>query len=70
MYTIYLGASPLGTRLGTAFAQNIKRHELAEKLRPVIEYYSAMHQKGETFGDFCHRVGVTNLREIAVGAAA
>lgn len=70
MYTIYLGASPLGTRLGSVFAQNVKRHELAERLRPVIEYYGAMRHDGETFGDFCHRVGVTNLREIAVGAAA
>jgi sulfite reductase (ferredoxin) len=70
MYTIYLGASPLGTRLGTAFAQNVKRHELANRLRPVIEYYKDMRGPRETFGDFCNRIGVANLREIAVAAAA
>jgi sulfite reductase (ferredoxin) len=70
MYTIYLGASPLGTRLGTTFAQNVKRHELADKLRPVIECYRDMRETGEFFGDFCHRIGVANLRDIAVGAAA
>jgi sulfite reductase (ferredoxin) len=70
MYTIYLGASPLGTRLGTVFAQNVKRPELATRLRPVIEYYAAMRLSGEKFGDFCHRVGVTSLHEVAVGAAA
>jgi sulfite reductase (ferredoxin) len=70
MYTIYLGASPLGTRLGTVFAQNVKRHELADRLRPVIEYYRDTRQRGETFGDFCHRVGVANLKEVAMGAAA
>ncbi|HEX4748732.1 MAG TPA: NADPH-dependent assimilatory sulfite reductase hemoprotein subunit [Bryobacteraceae bacterium] len=70
MYTIYLGASPLGTRLGTVFAQNVKRPELATRLRPVIEYYAAMREAGEHFGDFCHRVGVASLQEIAVGAAA
>jgi sulfite reductase (ferredoxin) len=70
MYTIYLGASPLGTRLGTVFAQNVKRHELADRLRPVIEYYRDMRKPDELFGDFCHREGVTALREIAVCAAA
>ena len=70
MYTIYLGASPLGTRLGSVFAQNVKRHEIASRLRPVIEYYAEMRQPGELFGDFCHRMGVHALREITVGAAA
>jgi len=70
MYTIYLGASPLGTRLGTVFAQNVKRYELADRLRPVIEFYRDMREPGECFGDFCHRMGVTALQEIAVAAAA
>jgi sulfite reductase (ferredoxin) len=70
MYTIYLGASPLGTRLGVVFAQNVKRHELAHRLRPVVAYYRDMRQPGESFGDFCHRVGVANLKEVAVLAAA
>ena len=70
MYTIYLGASPLGTRLGTAFAQNVKRHEIPARLRPVIEHYRLSRRPGEPFGDFCHRVGIEALREVAVGAAA
>ena len=70
MYTIYLGASPLGTRMGKVFAQNVKRHELSSRLRPVIEYYAETRQPGELFGDFCHRVGVENLHAAAVGAAA
>jgi sulfite reductase (ferredoxin) len=70
MYTIYLGASPLGTRLGTAFAQNVKRAEIPARLRPVIEYYKDTRKPDEGFGDFCHRVGVEALREVAVCAAA
>ena len=70
MYSIYLGASPLGTRLGKLFAQNVKREELANRLRPVLEYYRATRRSGETFGDFCHRVGVEALREIPACAAA
>ena len=70
MYTIYLGASPLGTRLGTVFAQNVKRHEITTRLRPVIEYYKDTRHSGEGFGDFCHRIGVESLREVAMLAVA
>ena len=62
MYTIYLGGSPVGTRLGVAFAENVKRPDLAERLRPVIELYAALRLDSESFGDFCHRLGVANLR--------
>jgi sulfite reductase (ferredoxin) len=70
MYTIYLGASRLGTRLGTLFAQNVKRDELVNKLQPVFEYYKQARQSGEYFGDFCHRIGVDALRDAAVCPAA
>ncbi|MBV9403932.1 MAG: hypothetical protein JO211_01205, partial [Acidobacteriaceae bacterium] len=70
MYTIYLGASALGTRLGSVFAQNVKRHEIPARLRPVIEYYRSSRRTGEAFGDFCHRVGIEALQEVALAAAA
>jgi sulfite reductase (ferredoxin) len=63
MYTIYLGASPLGTRLGQEFARNVKGDEIAARLRPAIEAYSRLRFTGEEFGDFCHRVGIESLRE-------
>ena len=70
MYSIYLGASPLGTRLGTLFAKNVKREQLPERLRPVIEYFRDTRRPGEGFGDFCHRIGVAALQEVATCAAA
>ncbi|MBV9500602.1 MAG: NADPH-dependent assimilatory sulfite reductase hemoprotein subunit [Acidobacteriaceae bacterium] len=70
MYSIYLGASPLGTRLGTLFAQNVKRREIPGRLRPVIEFYAATRRLGEAFGDFCNRIGVASLQEAATCAAA
>ena len=70
MYTLYLGASPLGIRLGTVFAQNVKRHDLVGRLRPVLEYYAATGGPGESFGDFCYRIGVGSLREMSVHVAA
>lgn len=66
MYTIYLGAAPHGTRLGLALATNVKRHEVAPKLRPIFEHYKANRNKSERFGDFCHRVGIDTLKELSV----
>jgi len=62
MYLIYLGASPLGTRLGAAFAENVPRGEIVGRLRPVFRLYAEGREPGEAFGDFCHRVGVGRLR--------
>jgi sulfite reductase (ferredoxin) len=63
MYSVYLGASNLGTRLGALFAQNVKRRDIAPRLRPVLELYKDTRHAGESFGDFCHRIGVQALRE-------
>ena len=70
MYSIYLGASPLGTRLGTLFAKNVKREQIAERLRPVIEYYKESRRPNEGLGEFCHRIGIPALQEAATCAAA
>ncbi|MBV8070900.1 MAG: NADPH-dependent assimilatory sulfite reductase hemoprotein subunit [Acidobacteriaceae bacterium] len=70
MYTIYLGASRLGTRLGEVFAQNVKREQLLPKLQPVFEYYKRSRQAGEYFGDFCHRIGIQALQDVSMYAAA
>jgi sulfite reductase (ferredoxin) len=64
MYTLYLGASPVGTRMGSVFAQNVKRRDVAPKLRPTFELYRANRMKDEAFGDFCHRMGMQALHEV------
>ncbi len=64
MYTVYLGGSPLGTRLGSVFAQNVKRREVPVRLRPVIQLYADSGEEGEAFGDFCHRLGIETLQQL------
>ena len=64
MYTVYLGASPLGTRLGRVFAQNVKRREVPIRLRPVIQLYAESREGDEAFGDFCHRLGIASLQQL------
>ncbi len=70
MYSLYLGASNVGTRIGALFAQNVKRRDIAPRLRPVLELYKDSRQNGESFGDFCHRVGVEALRETTAAVPA
>ncbi|MER3483717.1 MAG: NADPH-dependent assimilatory sulfite reductase hemoprotein subunit [Meiothermus sp.] len=60
-YTVYLGGSPLGTRLGRVYLDNIKREDIVPRLEPVLAYYKEARHKGESFGDFCDRVGTEGL---------
>jgi sulfite reductase (ferredoxin) len=69
MYTIYLGASSLGTRLGQVFAQNVKREAIIGTIRPVIDLYRESRQPAESFGDFCNRIGMETLKEAGLAAA-
>ncbi|PZA07688.1 NADPH-dependent assimilatory sulfite reductase hemoprotein subunit [Meiothermus sp. Pnk-1] len=62
-YTLYLGGSPLGTRLGEVYLDNVGREEIAARLEPVLEAYKRERREGEAFGDYCHRVGVKALQE-------
>jgi sulfite reductase (ferredoxin) len=64
MYTIYLGASPVGTRLGSVFAKNVRRRQIPVLLRPVIQLYANSREDGEAFGNFCHRLGIAALQEV------
>jgi sulfite reductase (ferredoxin) len=63
MYSLYLGGSPVGSRLAQLFTHNVKMEQLGETLRPVFRDYQAERNDGESFGDYCHRLGVEALRE-------
>ena len=62
LYALYLGASHLGTRLGTMFAENVPRREIGRRLGPALKLYAAERLTDESFGDFCHRVGFEALK--------
>lgn len=67
LYTLYLGGSPVATRLGEAFRSNVPGEKIAEALEPVIVAYGQERQAGETFGDYCYRAGVESLKERFAG---
>jgi len=57
-YTVYVGGSMLGTRLGVAYADLVRRHELVAVVLPLLERFRDERMPNERFGDFTHRVGV------------
>ncbi len=62
LYALYLGASHLGTRLGSLFAENVPRRDIGRRLGPSLKLYAAERLGDESFGDFCHRVGFEALK--------
>ncbi len=65
-YTIFLGGRTLGDRLNVEFKDYVPFERVVDELVPVLARYKAERGEGETFGDFCHRVGV----EALAGAAS
>jgi sulfite reductase (ferredoxin) len=66
-YVVYLGGDFEGTRLNREYADLVAAAEIVPLLRPVFALFKARRQEGETFGNFCNRVGVESIREM-VGA--
>ncbi|MBO0681735.1 MAG: NADPH-dependent assimilatory sulfite reductase hemoprotein subunit, partial [Candidatus Dormibacteraeota bacterium] len=62
-YEVYLGGDFEGTRLNTVYARNVPLEEIPGLLRDPLEAFRDERRPGEGFGDFCHRIGVHNLRE-------
>ncbi len=56
-YTLYLGGNPQGTRIGFIFEDMVPQEEIASRLSPLLSKYKSERTDGESFGDFCHRVG-------------
>jgi sulfite reductase (ferredoxin) len=68
-YVIYLGGDFEGTRLNQEYADLVSGEQVVPLLRPVFALFKAQRQEGESFGNFCNRLGVERIRELA-GAPA
>ena len=60
-YTIFLGGRTTGERLNVEFKDYVPQTEVVAVLAPIFARFKDERQPGETFGDFCHRVGVEAL---------
>ncbi len=60
-YTVFLGGRLLGTRLASVYKDLVALEDIPETLTPLFIAFKQHRQEGETFGDFCHRVGNEQL---------
>ena len=60
-YTIFLGGRTIGDRLNVEFKDYVPFDQVVAELVPVFARFKAERQNGETFGDFCDRIGVEEL---------
>jgi len=62
MHTIYLGGSPIGTRLAQLFRNGVRLQEIAVVLSPMFEEYAVDRDANERFGDWVARKGMGRLQ--------
>ncbi|HYD31498.1 MAG TPA: NADPH-dependent assimilatory sulfite reductase hemoprotein subunit [Azospirillaceae bacterium] len=66
-YQVLVGGDLAGTRLNTALFDRVAEADLAATLEPLFAAFARDRKGGEGFGDFCHRVGIDRLKELAGG---
>ncbi len=57
-YTIFLGGRTIGDRLNVEYMDYVPFERVVDELVPVFARFKSERNSGETFGDFCDRVGV------------
>lgn len=57
-YTVYVGGSMLGTRLGVVHRDLVRRGDLVAAVVPLLERYRADRLPNERFGDYVYRTGL------------
>lgn len=69
-YSVFLGGSPVGTRLAKPFLDLVHIRDLVPTLRPVLTYYRDTRWDDESFGDFVTRIGIDTLRDLTTAQPA
>ncbi len=61
-YAVFVGGDPEGTRIGDLLNDNVKAEELADLFRKLFRLWKTSGRPEESFGDFTHRVPVSELQ--------
>ncbi len=64
-YQLWLGGTPNQTRLAQAYMDKMAEADLEKILEPIFVYFKKDKNKGESFGEFCHRIGFERLRDFS-----
>ena len=62
VYSVYVGGDWANTRLNTLYEDSVHVKNLTSTLRPLFVLWKDERLPQETFGDFCHRLGIEQLR--------
>jgi sulfite reductase (ferredoxin) len=63
-YTLYAGGRVLGDRLNLELADLVPRDRIVATLGPLLARFKEQRQEGESFGDYCHRMGEKSLHQM------
>jgi sulfite reductase (ferredoxin) len=68
-YTIYVGGNLLGTRLNFELRDLVPMREIMPLLSALFQHFKDSRQPGESFGDYCHRLGREGLQALLADSA-
>lgn len=64
-YQVWLGGNFDSTRLAKPYVQRLHINNLEKGLEPLFFYFKTDRKEDESFGDFCDRKGIEDLRQFA-----
>ncbi|NDJ17622.1 sulfite reductase, ferredoxin dependent [Myxacorys almedinensis] len=62
-YQVWMGAAPNQTRLAKVYLEKLNIDDLETTFEPVFTYFKQDRKPGESFGDFCDRVGLDAIHQ-------
>jgi sulfite reductase (ferredoxin) len=69
-YQVWLAGCPNQTRLAQTYTDKLVIDELEQELTPIFLLFKGDRHKGESFGDFCNRVGLEEIRRFVAAYRA
>ena len=61
-YNVYVGGSFEGTRLNKLYKENISGEHMVSEVTKLFKAFRTNQLRNERFGDFCHRIGLKQLK--------
>ncbi|MBD2082247.1 sulfite reductase, ferredoxin dependent [Leptolyngbya sp. FACHB-17] len=62
-YQVWMGAAPNQTRLAKVFIEKMNMDDLEAVFEPVFILFKKERKPGESFGDFCDRIGLDAIHQ-------
>lgn len=67
-YALFIGGDFEGTRLSEKVFDKVPQDKIAAVLEPMFALYAQQKNANEGFGDFCHRMGIAQVKAATVTA--